>query len=50
MAGNQFAARGLSTDELETLKNLLRRVIDGLTAEDAKAAEGGDPVRHSGLP
>jgi len=31
MAGNQFAARVLSVEELETLKNLLRRVIDGLT-------------------
>jgi DNA-binding MarR family transcriptional regulator len=50
MAGNQFAARGLSADELETLKTLLRRVIDGLTAEDVKAAGGGDPVRHPGLP
>jgi hypothetical protein len=49
-AGNQFAARGLSADELETLKTLLRRVIDGLTAEDVKAAGGGDPVRHPGLP
>jgi hypothetical protein len=50
MAGNQFAARGLSADELETLKTLLRRVIDGLTAEDVKAAGGDDPVRHPGLP
>src|SRR6266545_3817640 len=31
MAGNQFAARVLSVGELETLKDLLRRVIDGLT-------------------
>jgi len=31
MAGNQLAARVLSVEELETLKNLLRRVIDGLT-------------------
>lgn len=39
-----------AADELETLKTLLRRVIDGLTAEDVKAAGGGDPVRHPGLP
>ena len=32
MAGNAFAARTLSDTELETLKTLLRRVIDGLTA------------------
>ena len=31
MAGNAVAARVLSVEELETLKNLLRRVIDGLT-------------------
>jgi DNA-binding MarR family transcriptional regulator len=34
MAGNQLAARVLSDDELETLKTLLRRVIDGLTREE----------------
>jgi DNA-binding MarR family transcriptional regulator len=34
MAGNQLAARVLSADELETLKTLLRRVIDGLTGEE----------------
>jgi DNA-binding MarR family transcriptional regulator len=34
MAGNQFAARVLTADELETLKTLLRRVIDGLTREE----------------
>jgi DNA-binding MarR family transcriptional regulator len=34
MAGNQFAARVLSAEELETLKTLLRRVIDGLTADE----------------
>jgi len=34
MAGNQLAARVLSVDELETLKTLLRRVIDGLTGEE----------------
>ena len=33
MAGNAFAARVLSDGELETLKTLLRRVIDGLTGE-----------------
>jgi DNA-binding MarR family transcriptional regulator len=33
MAGNQFAARVLSAEELEALKTLLRRVIDGLTGE-----------------
>jgi DNA-binding MarR family transcriptional regulator len=31
---NQFAARVLSDDELDTLKTLLRRVIDGLTEEE----------------
>jgi DNA-binding MarR family transcriptional regulator len=41
MAGNAFAARTLSDTELETLKTLLRRVIDGLTAEEAGPA--GDP-------
>jgi DNA-binding MarR family transcriptional regulator len=34
MAGNQLAARVLSAEELQTLKTLLRRVIDGLTAEE----------------
>ena len=33
-AGNAVAARVLSDDELETLKALLRRVIDGLTGEE----------------
>jgi DNA-binding MarR family transcriptional regulator len=33
MAGNQFAARVLNAEELEALKTLLRRVIDGLTGE-----------------
>jgi DNA-binding MarR family transcriptional regulator len=32
MAGNAVAAQPLSDTELETLKTLLRRVIDGLTA------------------
>jgi DNA-binding MarR family transcriptional regulator len=36
MAGNELAARPLSADELETLKTLLRRVIDGLTAEEGQ--------------
>ena len=40
VAGNQLAARVLSADELETLKTLLRRVIDGLTGE-----EGEPPTR-----
>jgi DNA-binding MarR family transcriptional regulator len=34
MAGNAFASQALSPDELETLKTLLRRVIDGLTGEE----------------
>jgi DNA-binding MarR family transcriptional regulator len=34
MAGNAFASRALSPDELETLKTLLRRVIDELTGEE----------------
>jgi DNA-binding MarR family transcriptional regulator len=34
MAGNELAARVLSAEELETLKTLLRRVIDGLTTEE----------------
>jgi DNA-binding MarR family transcriptional regulator len=34
MAGNAFAARVLSAEELQTLKTLLRRVIDGLTGEE----------------
>jgi hypothetical protein len=34
MAGNAFAAQTLSDRELETLKTLLGRVIDGLTAEE----------------
>jgi DNA-binding MarR family transcriptional regulator len=38
IAGNQLAARALSAEELETLKTLLRRVIDGLTGE------GREPV------
>jgi DNA-binding MarR family transcriptional regulator len=38
MAGNEFAARVLSAEEQETLKALLRRVIDGLTGE------GREPV------
>jgi DNA-binding MarR family transcriptional regulator len=38
MAGNEFAARVLRAEELETLKTLLRRVIDGLTDE------GREPV------
>jgi hypothetical protein len=33
-AANAVAARVLSDDELETLKALLRRVIDGLTGEE----------------
>jgi DNA-binding MarR family transcriptional regulator len=33
MAANEFAARVLSADELETLTSLLRRVIEGLTTE-----------------
>jgi len=34
IAGNAFAARVLSTEELETLKTLLGRVIDGLAGEE----------------
>jgi DNA-binding MarR family transcriptional regulator len=34
IAANQLAARVLTADELETLKTLLRRVIDGLTGEE----------------
>jgi DNA-binding MarR family transcriptional regulator len=34
LAGNRFAARVLSAEELETLKTLLRRLIDGLTKEE----------------
>jgi DNA-binding MarR family transcriptional regulator len=34
LAGNRFAARVLSAEELETLKTLLRRLIDGLTEEE----------------
>jgi DNA-binding MarR family transcriptional regulator len=37
MAGNEFAARVLSAEELETLKTLLRRVIDGLIAAEETA-------------
>jgi DNA-binding MarR family transcriptional regulator len=33
MAANRFAARVLSAEEVETLKSLLRRVIEGLTKE-----------------
>lgn len=36
MAGNELAARPLSVDELETLKTLLRRVVDGLTGEEGE--------------
>jgi DNA-binding MarR family transcriptional regulator len=36
MAANAFAARVLSAEELETLKALLRRVIDGLTGEEGE--------------
>jgi DNA-binding MarR family transcriptional regulator len=36
IAGNELAARPLSADELETLKTLLRRVIDGLTGEEGQ--------------
>jgi DNA-binding MarR family transcriptional regulator len=36
MAGNAFAAQPLSDGELETLKTLLRRVIDGLTGAEAE--------------
>jgi DNA-binding MarR family transcriptional regulator len=49
IAGNQLAARVLSVDELETLKTLLRRVIDGLTGEeDEPPSTEPDhwPVRH----
>jgi hypothetical protein len=34
MAGNELAAAVLSAEELETLKALLRRVINGLAAEE----------------
>ena len=34
LEGNRFAARVLSAEELETLKTLLSRLIDGLTAEE----------------
>jgi DNA-binding MarR family transcriptional regulator len=34
MAANRLAARVLSSEELETLKTLLIRVIDGLTEEE----------------
>jgi DNA-binding MarR family transcriptional regulator len=34
ITGNAFAARVLSTEELQTLKTLLRRVIDGLIGEE----------------
>jgi DNA-binding MarR family transcriptional regulator len=34
MAGNELAARVLSAEELETLKALLRRVIEGLTERE----------------
>jgi DNA-binding MarR family transcriptional regulator len=36
IAGNAFAARVLSTEELQTLKTLLRRVIDGLIGEEGE--------------
>jgi DNA-binding MarR family transcriptional regulator len=36
MAGNQFAARVLSAEELKTFKTLLRRVIDGLTGDEGE--------------
>ena len=39
MAANEVAARVLSADELETLKSLLRRVIEGLSEQK----EGGVP-------
>ncbi|HTE69350.1 MAG TPA: MarR family winged helix-turn-helix transcriptional regulator [Actinomycetes bacterium] len=35
-AGNQLAARVLSVEELQTLKTLLRRVIDGLTSAEGE--------------
>jgi DNA-binding MarR family transcriptional regulator len=44
VAGNQLAARVLSVDELETLKTLLRRVIDGLTGEEGEPpSDPADP-------
>src|SRR6266545_2360747 len=38
MAANEFAARVLSAEELETLTSLLRRVIEGLTTEQEGTA------------
>jgi DNA-binding MarR family transcriptional regulator len=41
MAANEYAARHLTPDELETLKSLLRRVIEGLVDDEAQATEFG---------
>jgi DNA-binding MarR family transcriptional regulator len=49
MAGNEYAARALSAEELETLKTLLRRVIDGLTAA-AEEADGHDRLDDRARP
>ena len=46
IAANELAARVLRADELDTLKSLLRRVIDGLSGEEGETPP--TPVRPSG--
>jgi DNA-binding MarR family transcriptional regulator len=46
IAANALAARVLSADELDTLKTLLRRVIDGLSGEEGE--EPSTPTQSSG--
>lgn len=42
MAANEFVARSLSSEERQTLKSLLRRVIEGLTDAADEPDTGGE--------
>jgi DNA-binding MarR family transcriptional regulator len=48
IAANELAARVLSPEELDTLKSLLRRVIDGLPGEEGAEPPTPTPARPGG--
>jgi DNA-binding MarR family transcriptional regulator len=48
IAANQLAVRVLTADELDTLKTLLRRVINGLSGEEGEEPSTPTPTQSSG--